>query len=279
MKLVYHPSCIEYGRPGHPESPERVRLSHEYLKGNFDFIEPAPAEPGDVLRAHTRAHLVDVQNGHFADLDSPAYESIYDHALLSAGGALTAMRLALKGEGAFSLMRPPGHHAGRESVAGFCYFNNIAIAVAAALDEVERVAIVDFDCHHGNGTEEIFMGHERVLFVSLHQSPLYPGTGLASRKNCHNYPIASLTGEKEYLEIFSQALGVVSDFDPDLIGVSAGFDAYKRDPITSLDLGNESFGKIGQLIKNLKKPIFSLLEGGYSHELPECIESYLVAID
>ena len=278
MTIIFHPSCIEYGQPGHPESPERVRSSQEYLKDKFDFVEPSPAKADDILRVHTRAHLSDVQTGGFADLDSPAYEGIYEHALLSAGGALMAMRLTLNGEAAFSLMRPPGHHAGRESVAGFCYFNNIAIAVAAALDNVERVTIVDFDCHHGNGTEEIFLGHERVLYVSLHQSPLYPGTGLATRRNCHNFPVAPLTGEKEYLDILAQALEQVSAFDPDLIGVSAGFDAYKRDPITSLDLDIESFGKIGNAIRSLGKPTFSVLEGGYAPQLKECIESYLKGV-
>ena len=275
MKIIYHPSCIEYGQPGHPESPERVRSSYEYLKDKFEFIEPTPATADDILRVHTRGHLADVQGGQFADLDSPAYENIYDHAMLSAGAAIMAMRMALAGESVFSLMRPPGHHAGREGVSGFCYFNNIAIAVAAALKEVERVAIVDFDCHHGNGTEEIFMEHERVRFISLHQSPLYPGTGLVSRKNCYNFPVGSLTGEDEYLDMFSNALALVQDYDSDLIAVSAGFDAYKRDPITSLDLEIETFGKIGGRIRALGKPVFSLLEGGYAPELKECIESYL----
>ena len=164
-------------------------------------------------------------------------------------------------------------------MAGFCYFNNIAIAVAAALDKVQRVAIIDFDCHHGNGTEDIFMGHERVLFVSLHQSPLYPGTGLTTRENCHNFPIASLTGEDEYLGIFNEAIKDVAAFQPDLVAVSAGFDAYKRDPITSLDLDIESFGKIGKAIRGLGRPVFSVLEGGYAPELKKCIESYLNGVN
>jgi len=160
-------------------------------------------------------------------------------------------------------------------MGGFCYFNNIAVAAARALDKVSKVAIIDFDCHHGNGTQDIFMGHEKVLYVSLHQSPLYPGTGTRTELNCLNYPVSAGTEEAAYLETLSDALGEVDHFSPDLIAVSAGFDTFREDPITNLDLDIPTFEKIGNEIKALGKPVFSVLEGGYSAKMPQCVQSYL----
>jgi len=191
------------------------------------------------------------------------------------------MDLALGGEKSFSLMRPPGHHAGRSSVEGFCYFNNIAIATSRALESVDRAAIIDVDCHHGNGTQDIFLGNSRVLFVSLHQygslgqGPFYPGTGGVSEKNCLNYPVTIGTNEETYLRVLKKALKEVARFNPDIVGVSAGFDAYKNDPITSLNLDKETFGKISMMISDIGVPTFSVLEGGYSSELPQCIQEFL----
>lgn len=201
---------------------------------------------------------------------------MFEYALLSCGAAIKAQELVLNKEFAFSLMRPPGHHAARDSAGGFCYFNNIAVAVSKALDTVKKVAIIDIDCHHGNGTQDIFLGEERVLYISLHQSPLYPGTGLKSIKNCLNFPLPSGTDEEEYLNIFKEAIEEAKNFSPQLIAVSAGFDTYKNDPLTNFNLEKETYTKISNLISSLKKPAFSVLEGGYSSELAECVEQYLI---
>jgi acetoin utilization deacetylase AcuC-like enzyme len=221
-----------------------------------------------------------VKNGEFLDADTPNSKRMFEYALLSAGAAIQAQEIALHKEYAFSLMRPPGHHASRNSAGGFCYFNNIAVAVSKALDTVERVAIIDIDCHHGNGTQDIFLGNKRVLYVSLHQSPLYPGTGLKSEENCLNLPLSPGTGQEEYLTEFKKAIEEVKKFSPRLIAVSAGFDTYKADPLTNLNLEKETYAKISGLISALKKPTFSVLEGGYNvFELPECIEQYLMGWD
>ena len=273
MKIIYSEKCLEYNMPGHPESPERVMYSHKYLKEKgYTFVEPTPCTEEDVLAVHSRALFEEVQKGDFFDFDTPALPGIYDHALLAAGAAIEAMKTAAGGEPVFSLMRPPGHHATRKNLGGFCYFNNMAISIKNALKSRNRAAIIDIDCHHGNGTEDIFLSDDRVLFISLHQSPLYPGTGLI------NYPLKPNTDVDSYLGVLEKALQKVRGHNPDIIGVSAGFDTYKNDPITNLMLDFGAYCRIGQLLKNLDKPLFTILEGGYDKDIPMCIGSYLEGI-
>jgi acetoin utilization deacetylase AcuC-like enzyme len=197
------------------------------------------------------------------------------------GAALEAMRSARKGETAFSLMRPPGHHAMRNRIMGFCFLNNIAIASLEALATgVKRVAIFDFDVHHGNGTEDILQDVEGALFISIHQSPCYPGTGTRNvGTNCLNYPVAPRLPRSEYRKVFASALEELKKFKPELVGVSAGFDAYARDPLAQETLEAEDFCWLGEQIRGLKVPAFSLLEGGYSRDLPELIFSYLKGLE
>jgi acetoin utilization deacetylase AcuC-like enzyme len=275
VKVVFSDKCLEYSQAGHPESPERVRTSHAYLKDKFEFVLPGEIEEADILLVHSQSLLDSVKTGRFYDADSPNYPEIFAYARLSAGAAVTACEMALEGEAAMSLMRPPGHHVGRNFLGGFCYFNNVAIAVAKALQQVGKVAIIDFDCHHGNGTQDIFLGKQNVLYVSLHQSPLYPGTGLISEGNCLNSPLAAGTDEARYMTTFSKAIDEVNKFSPDLIAVSAGFDNYKNDPLAGLRLEKSTYEKIGRAIRKLGKPTFAVLEGGYSLDLPECIYNFL----
>ncbi len=279
MKIIFSEKCLEFGEAGHPESPERVRSIYERLKDDYEFIKPTAAAEADILSVHTEDLLQQVKSGRFYDGDTPAYPGIYTHALLAAGGAISATELMLGGTMALSMMRPPGHHAGKGFLGGFCYFNNVAIAAVKALDSVDRVAIIDFDCHHGNGTQDIFMGHDRVLYVSLHQSPLYPGTGYRSELNCLNYPVMAGTGEDEYLVQFDRALDEVSSFNPGVLAVSAGFDTFREDPLTHLELEIGTYRKIGQKIRSLGKPIFTVLEGGYSSKLAACVKSYLEGLE
>jgi acetoin utilization deacetylase AcuC-like enzyme len=278
MKIVFSKKCLEYTQPGHPESPERVRASYEYLKDKFHFMPPGEIEEEDILLVHSKSLLESVKTGRFLDPDSPNYPRIFSYARLSAAAAVTASEIALKGELSLSLLRPPGHHAGRDFLGGFCYLNNVAIAVAKALQQVSKVAIIDFDCHHGNGTQDIFLGKQNVLYVSLHQSPLYPGTGLESEGNCLNFPLLAGTDEQTYMASFSKALDEVSKFSPDLIAVSAGFDTYKGDPLAGLGLEVSTYEKIGKVIRELGRPIFAVLEGGYSEDLPECIYNFLIGL-
>ncbi len=265
---------------GHPESPDRVSWSYEYLKGKgYNFCEAKPCSEKDILAVHSQELVQKIKRGNFFDYDTPALPNIYDYAILSAGAAIRSMEFALKGEGGFSLMRPPGHHATRYNLGGFCYFNNMAVAIKKAMEGGNRAAIIDIDCHHGNGTEDIFLSKEHVIYVSLHQSPLYPGTGLKTNKNCFNYPLPPNTGAEEYLGYLNMVLDEVANFGPDIIGVSAGFDTYKNDPITNILLEINTYREIAKMIKGLNKPTFTVLEGGYDRDIPLCIEKYIEGIE
>ncbi|MEM2341304.1 MAG: histone deacetylase [Candidatus Bathyarchaeia archaeon] len=283
MYIVFSEKCLEYWEPGHPESPDRVYRAYKLLKeAGFSFIEAEPCSEGDLLLVHSREYVEMIRKETFYDPDTPNLPGIYEYARLAAGSAIKSMEIALEGEKAFSLMRPPGHHVGVNGRAlgapslGFCYFNNVAIACKRALRKVNRIAIIDIDCHHGNGTQEIFFGSSEVLFVSLHRyGGVYPGTGERSLKNCLNYPFTHPVGDKEYIKTLSSALKEIENFDPDLIAVSAGFDTYVYDPVCSLGLSIESYAAIGRMIAELNRNIFAVLEGGYGKDLPKCILNFL----
>lgn len=289
MLIIHSPRCLDYEAPGHPESPQRVRLAVECLRrGDHKWIEPTPCADEDILRVHTPALLRAVKTGDYMDSDTPYFPDIYDLARLSAGAAIQAADKALAGQSAFSLMRPPGHHAERDRIMGFCYFNNLAIAVARLLatGHARKVAILDFDCHHGNGTEDIFTGDDRVLFVSLHQSPCYPGTGLVSRDNTVNHPLPPGAKPETFLKSLDAALARLGEFAPDLLAISAGFDSYRGDPITHMGLEIDTFREIGARIRQLCRaprkanqssplPAFAILEGGYSPDFGRCVEAFV----
>lgn len=282
MKIFYSPRCLDYGFPGHPESPERIRSTAEHLASKgFAFTEPEPCGDEDILRVHSENLLRAVATGSFFDGDTPALPGIIDYAKLAAGSAIQAAESAAAGENAFSLIRPPGHHATRERPMGFCYFNNIAIAAAKILDRSpdSSAAILDIDCHHGNGTEDIFEGQGRVLYVSLHQSPLYPGTGLESRGNIINYPLPPGTAGAGYMDALEKACADIKGNDPSILGISAGFDTFGEDPLAQLRLRIEDYRTIGRGISRLSKPLFIIMEGGYSPRLPECVHAFLEGLE
>jgi acetoin utilization deacetylase AcuC-like enzyme len=269
----------EYGAPGHPEAPFRVSRTFERLKaaGHAPALPLVAASAADVELVHGSKHLSSLANGTFLDADTPPYPGIDEIAQISLAGALSAADAALAGDPSFSLMRPPGHHAGKDRVAGFCYINNIAAAVARLQKKKPglKIAVVDFDVHHGDGTESLVYGRENTSFVSLHQFPLYPGTGKDSRGNCINIPLPEGTSGDQYLSAFEPALEAVIASKPGLLAVSAGFDAYKDDPIAGLKLDRATFKRIGALLAETKLPRFATLEGGYSEDLPKLVESFL----
>ena len=269
----------EYGASGHPEAPFRVSKTFERIKaaGHAPELPSVAAGAADVALMHGENHLASIATGTFLDADTPAHRGIDAIALISLSGALSAADSALAGEPAFSLMRPPGHHAGKDRVAGFCYLNNLAIAVARLQKNKPglKIGIVDFDVHHGDGTESLVHGRENVAFASLHQHPLYPGTGKESRGNCLNVPLPVGTDGDDYLRAFEPALERILASKPNILAVSAGFDAYKEDPIAGLKLDRATFRKIGALLAQAKLPRFATLEGGYSEDLPKLVENFL----
>jgi acetoin utilization deacetylase AcuC-like enzyme len=279
MSVFSDLKTAEYRLSGHPEAPERVSKTYARLKsaGHAILLPDVAAQDPDALRAHSPAHLKSLRAGTFLDADTPAYPGIDKTAFVSLSGALSAAESAAQGRPAFSLMRPPGHHAGRDRISGFCYLNNLACAVFRLLEEKKaaRVAIVDVDVHHGDGTQELVLGKDGIHFVSLHQAPLYPGTGLRSEKNCENLPLPEGTTEGPYLKTLDAALGRLLDLKPDFLAVSAGFDTYKECPIAGLKLDKPAYRRIGALLAGTKLKRFAVLEGGYAADLPILVENFL----
>ena len=285
MIIINDKQCVQYSSPGHPERPERISKSLELFQSqkeiDISWEVPELADDSDLKLGHSSAHLANLKSATSDfDGDTPAYEGIETHARRSAGAALQAMNHARKGKTVFSLMRPPGHHATKNRAMGFCYLNSVAISTLLALKEgEERVAVFDFDVHHGNGTEAILVNHPNVAFYSIHQHPCYPGTGAMNvGDNCFNYPVAPYTPATSHREVIQKALDDMKDFEPSLIAVSAGFDAYKHDPIANEMLEPSDFKWIGQQLQGLGIPFYSLLEGGYSDALPELIMAYLKGV-
>jgi len=295
VQIFHDPRCIEYGRPGHPERPERIVRTVPLLRSrhsNWQWREPRAASDQGLLRAHSREHLARIANAsQDFDLDTPAHSNIDFYARQSAGAAIESA--ASEGKRAFSLMRPPGHHAMRDRAMGFCYFSNVAVAAlnalagadagprptTAATEKIERVAIWDFDAHHGNGTEALVAHNEKIMFASIHQYPGWPGTGTKSFANVLNFPIAPYSSRSNHVRSAEQALEKLLEFKPQLLLVSAGFDAYKNDPITQMTLERDDFATFGKWLADVKIPTAAILEGGYSDDLPELIDGFLSSWD
>lgn len=285
MKVITDERCTGYHSPGHPERPARITSSIRTLRDQRDLaIEwalPGKVDDAPIRRAHTAEHLARLRVPQDFDADTPYHSHIADFARRSVAAALDALSAARTGESVFSLMRPPGHHATRDEAMGFCYLNSIAIAALEAhASGSRRVAVFDFDVHHGNGTEAILVNQPGFAFFSIHQYPCYPGTGTADvGNNCFNFPVAPYTPRESYRTVIGKALQRLKRFNPDLVAVSAGFDAYAHDPIAQETLEAEDFHWIGQELRKLSVPVFSLLEGGYSDDLGQLVLAYLKGVD
>jgi acetoin utilization deacetylase AcuC-like enzyme len=284
VALVTHPSSLEHrGPPQHPERPDRVGAAVDGVMQSGLTVLPILAEPVDraaLLAVHDAAYVDAIEGfcragGGAIDLDTYAVPGSWEAALNAAGSGPTAVLALRRGDAdvGFAAMRPPGHHAERSRAMGFCLFNNVAVAAADLAAAGERVAIVDWDVHHGNGTQNAFWESPRVLYVSVHQHPWYPGTGLAREVGegdglgtTINIPLPAGSGRDRYAEAFTRVVApVVSQFGADWLLVSAGYDAHVRDPLAGMELDDGDYSMLSAALAPLvptSRTVF-FLEGGY----------------
>jgi acetoin utilization deacetylase AcuC-like enzyme len=303
--LIYHQDYLKHETGFHPERKERVERSFEYLKNcklkdAIQFITPQQADTEVIELNHPVEYIKMIEQAcrsrSYLDMDTVICPDSYKVALLAVGGVIEGVRKVFSSDikRAFALIRPPGHHAEPDTAMGFCIFNNIAIGAKFAKKEygVNRILIVDFDVHHGNGTQTTFYEDEEVFYFSIHRYPFYPGTGLAHQIGegkgkgfTLNIPLESGCGDSEYIKIFKEVLQPrMDDFQPEVIFISAGFDAYEKDPLGGMNLTIGGFYKITEVLVEISEKfsegrIISALEGGYNiTDLPRLIEAHLSSL-
>ena len=287
--VLYHPDFLNHDTGvGHPENPDRLQACVSALKScefsnQLNWKNPRFALESELEWIHTKEHIQYIKSvcdsgGGYIDPDTPVCPESYNIALKSAGAWMSAVDEVINGNSAFVLSRPPGHHAESNRSMGFCLFSNAALAAIYALkqDGINKVAIFDWDVHHGNGTQNIVQSNPNIAYVSIHQFPFYPGTGsqleTGHNNNVLNIPVpANLDGEKYLKKIDDGALPFLKSFNPDILIISAGFDAHWKDPLASINLKTEDYVYMTRQCLQIQPNLLIGLEGGYDlHALGEC---------
>lgn len=277
---------------GHPESQRRLTQALAGIPEGIPVVEPVSADRTDLLRIHSLSYIDRIRDSsaslaehqcRYLDPDTYITRHSYDVARYAAGSAVHAVRSVMEGSPWFAMVRPPGHHAGCSYHLGFCIFNNAAIAAACALDRFDQVAIIDWDVHHGNGTQDIFYDSDRVLYCSVHQAFSFPGTGSREEEGTGpgkgftiNAPLPAGSSYARYRQVFTDVfLPAVRNFDPGLIIVSAGQDCLMDDPLGNMNLYPDDIGAMASLLSGTGIPLVLLLEGGYGPSHAAAITSII----
>lgn len=281
MNLIYNKIFLEHNANSHPERPERLLA--------FNDLEQSEIENGEkyLKLIYNDDYIEKIKNASknelYLDSDTYTNDKSYEVACYAVGAAIKAAK-----QNDFALTRPPGHHATSNKAMGFCLFNNIAVACKWLNERGKKILVLDIDGHHGNGTQEIFYKTDKVLYISIHQFPAFPGTGwineVGDGKGKYftvNIPVPPYTSDDIFIDTLSKIIPIIKDqYKPDIVAVSAGFDGHKDDPLLQLNLTVNSYYEAGKLLSSNFKNIFACLEGGYNiNVLPHCVYAFLMGIN